>query len=91
VADSDVFLAGLPENASEGAEPLPPLSSQVYLDNVAVMHRLPSISTWPEVEDAFNAEFDRAFYQPIDIPAAVARVMENSRPAFERAALAEFE
>jgi multiple sugar transport system substrate-binding protein len=91
VADSDVFLAGIQENASEGAEPLPPQSSQVYLDNVAVMHRLPSISTWPEVEDAFNAEFDRAFYQPIDIPAAVARVMENSRPAFERAALAEFE
>ena len=91
VAESDAFLTGLPESAPEGAASLPPQSSQVYLDNVAVMHRLPSISTWPEVEDAFNAEFDRSFYEPIDIPAAVARVMENSRPVFERAALAEFE
>lgn len=91
VADSDEFLRGIPENDAEGAEALPPQSSQVYLDNVAVMHRLPSISTWPEVEDAFNAEFDRAFYEPIDVPAAVAAVMENSQPAFDRAALAEFE
>jgi multiple sugar transport system substrate-binding protein len=91
VADSDEFLKGMPANDAEGNQPLPPQSSQVYLDNVAVMHRLPSISTWPEIEDAFNAEFDRAFYEPIDIPAAVVAVMENSQPAFERAALAEFE
>jgi multiple sugar transport system substrate-binding protein len=87
VAESDVFLEGLPLGsdsvAGEGA--MPPASSQVFLDNVAVMHRLPSISTWPEVEDAFNAEFDRSFYQPIDIPAAVTAATENSQEAFNRA------
>ena len=54
-----------------------------------LMRRLPSISTWPEIEDAFNAEFDRAFYEPIDIPAAVAAVEANSQDAFARAAADE--
>jgi multiple sugar transport system substrate-binding protein len=94
VAQSDVFLEGLPiggegtsagEASAEAAEAMPPASSQVFLDNVAVMHRLPSISTWPEVEDAFNAEFDRSFYEEIDIPAAVAAATANSQEAFNRA------
>jgi multiple sugar transport system substrate-binding protein len=87
VAESDVFLEGLPlgSDSATGVEALPPASSQVFLDNVAVMHRLPSISTWPEVEDAFNAEFDRFFYEPTDIPAAVAAATENSQEAFNRA------
>ena len=86
VAQSDVFLKGIPADAEEGGEGAPPASSQVFLDNVDIMHRLPSISTWPEVEDAFNAEFDRAFYEPIDIPAAVEAAMANSKDAFDRAA-----
>ena len=49
------------------------------------MHRLPSISTWPEVEDAFNAEFDRSFYEAIDIPTAAAAATANSQDAFNRA------
>lgn len=85
-ANSDVFLNGLAADAPASADPLPPASSEVFLDNVAMMHRLPSISTWPEVEDAFNAEFDRAFYEPIDIPAAVAAAARNSQAAFDRAA-----
>jgi multiple sugar transport system substrate-binding protein len=94
VAQSDVFLHGVPiarDDATSTAETLPPASSQVFLDNVAVMHRLPSISTWPEVEDAFNAEFDRAFYEPIDLPAAVAEAIANSQDAFDRAAFEDFE
>ena len=91
VAESEEFLAGLPPGAPASDEPLPPASSEVFLDNVAVMHRLPSISTWPEVEDAFNAEFDRAFYEPVDIPAAVAAASRNSQPAFDRAAINDFE
>jgi multiple sugar transport system substrate-binding protein len=86
VANSDVFLQGKFGDTAQDSAALPPANSQVFLDNVAVMHRLPSISTWPEIEDAFNAEFDRAFYEPIDIPAAVAAAAQNSQDAFDRAA-----
>jgi multiple sugar transport system substrate-binding protein len=95
VAASDVFLRGVPaaSDVSSSADAtrvsmaaLPPSSSQVFLDNVPIMHRLPSTSTWPEVEDAFNAEFDRAFYEPIDIAAAAAAATANSQDAFARAA-----
>ena len=86
VAQSDVFLKGLAASPEAEAEGEPPANSQVFLDNIEIMHRLPSISTWPEVEDAFNAEFDRAFYEPIDIPAAVEAATANSKAAFDRAA-----
>ncbi|MBW3634692.1 MAG: sugar ABC transporter substrate-binding protein, partial [Chloroflexi bacterium] len=94
VARSDVFLRGVPlengepttsDTMSVEGEGLPPASSQVFLDNITVMHRLPSISTWPEVEDAFNAEFDRSFYEAIDIPAAATMATANSLDAFDRA------
>ena len=94
VARSDVFLQGVPieneEASPSGVEPvveagLPPANSEVFLDNIAVMHRLPAISTWAEVEDAFNAEFDRSFYDAIDIPAAAATATANSLDAFNRA------
>jgi hypothetical protein len=58
----------------------------VFLDNIPVIHRLPSLSTWQEVEDIFNAEFDRAFYVPVDVPAAIARVIERSGEPLARAA-----
>ncbi len=95
VSESDVFLKGIPALAADGSpvaspaavESLPPANSQVYLDNVEVMHRLPSTSTWTEVEDAFNAEFDRSFYiEDFDVAAAAAAVTANSKDAFDRAA-----
>jgi multiple sugar transport system substrate-binding protein len=98
VAHSPVFLDGVPVDAaaalSGGGSPqpeeaLPPASSEVFLDNIPAIHRLPSLSTWPEVEDIFNAEFDRAFYVPIDVSVAVDRVIEQSRDAFARAAAEE--
>jgi multiple sugar transport system substrate-binding protein len=95
VAESDVFIKGLPipagqpgsnAEADEMFEAQPPANSQVYLDNIASLYRLPSISTWPEIEDAVTAEFDRAFYEEIDIDAAITAATENSAAAFERAA-----
>jgi multiple sugar transport system substrate-binding protein len=95
VAQSPVFLDGVPVDAgaalSGSGSPapevaMPPASSEVFLANIPAIHRLPSLSTWPEVEDIFNAEFDRAFYVPVDVPAAVERVIEQSRDAFARAA-----
>jgi multiple sugar transport system substrate-binding protein len=94
VVQSPVFLQGMPVEAAtalSGASPSPdmvqpPASSEVFLDNIPVIHRLPSLSTWPEVEDIFNAEFDRAFYVPVDVPAAITRVIERSGEPLARAA-----
>jgi multiple sugar transport system substrate-binding protein len=95
IAQSPVFLDGVPVDArtalsgtgSPTPEPaLPPASSEVFLANIPVIHRLPSLSTWPEVEDMFNAEFDRAFYVPIDVSEAIDRVIAQSREPFARAA-----
>jgi multiple sugar transport system substrate-binding protein len=94
VSESDVFLDGVAlseANTSPAASPgaveaLAPANAQVYLDNIAVIHRLPSTSTWIEVEDAFDAEFDRSFYvEDFDVAAAAAAAIEHSRDAFERA------
>jgi multiple sugar transport system substrate-binding protein len=96
IANSPVFLEGTPADLGTSLSgrgspaptaALPPASSQVFLDNVQVIHRLPSLSTWPEIEDLFNAEFDRAFYVPIDIPEAIDHVIARSSDAFARAAV----
>ncbi len=47
---------------------------------------MPSISTWPEIEDIFNAEFQRAFSGEIDPDTAIANVQTRSEDAFRRAA-----
>jgi len=95
VAASDVFLKGLPiagfDNGDAGETPItvesmPPASSQVYIDNVSIMRRFPTLSTWPEIEDAFNAEFDRAFYEEVDVQAAIQAATANAKDAFDRAA-----
>ncbi len=80
VAESPVFLGG----GGEG-EANPP-SSHVYLDAVPTLRRVPSISTWPEVEDVFNAEFQRALYdESFDLDQAIADVEANTEDAFRRA------
>jgi multiple sugar transport system substrate-binding protein len=94
VSESPVFLEGIPAGAQGAAgaspttaAPLPPANSQVYLSNIQIMHRLPSISTWVEVEDAFDAEFDRSLYiENFDVTTAAAAAIANSRDAFDRSA-----
>lgn len=92
VSESDVFLKGAPRSAessdgfsTDAEDPLPPANAQVYLENIAIMHRMPTTSTWVEVEDAFNAEFDRSFYiEGFDVEAAAAAAIANSQDALER-------
>ncbi len=99
VSETRVFLQGMPAECPWRCDPgsppaspataatLPPANSQVYLDNIPIMHRLPSISTWVEVEDAFDAEFDRSLYiEDFDVATAAAAAIVNSKDAFDRAA-----
>lgn len=55
VAESDAFLSPglLPEH------------SRVWLDNAAILQRVPVMSTWPEIEGIANEEIERAFYGDI--------------------------
>ncbi len=99
VSESPVFLQGIPISACgdaclAGEEPVaspvafegrPPANAQVYLDNIAVMRRLPTTSTWTEVEDAFNAEFGRSLYiEGFDVEAAAQAAIANSQDALDR-------
>jgi multiple sugar transport system substrate-binding protein len=83
VAESDVFLKGSQIGALGMG--LPPTSSQVFLDVIPTIRRVPSISTWPEIEDAFNVAFKRAFYVEIDVEGAIEVTTFQSRDAFARA------
>jgi multiple sugar transport system substrate-binding protein len=85
VAESDDFLKGSEIGGDLGVG-LPPTNSQVFLDVIPTIHRVPSISTWPEIEDAFNVAFKRAFYVEIDVEGAIEIATFQSRDAFARAA-----
>jgi multiple sugar transport system substrate-binding protein len=57
----------------------------VFLDGIPEIRRVPSISTWPEIEDAVGPILERSV--ELGTPAAqVAReIDEATRPLFERA------
>ncbi len=95
VANSSAFLglgAGLGDGEGDGDSNslrdrlAAPASSEVFLDVIPHIRRVPSISTWPEVEEAFNTTLGRAFYGEIEIDDAIALAQERSEDAFRRAA-----
>jgi multiple sugar transport system substrate-binding protein len=63
----------------------PPRNARVFLDGIPEIRRVPSISTWPEIEDAVGPILERSV--ELGTPAAqVAReIDEATRPLFERA------
>ena len=85
VAESDAFLKGNALGGELGVG-LPPANSRVFLDTIPDIRRVPSISTWPEIEEAFNTAFQRAFYIEIDVDGALDVSTFRSREAFQRAA-----
>ena len=62
-----------------------PANSRVFLDGIEHIRRVPTISTWPEIEDVTGGILENGMYlaQPVD------RVLEEldtkTRPLFERA------
>jgi multiple sugar transport system substrate-binding protein len=52
VAESDAFLDPTAK----------PANSQVFLDTIPVIRQVPSISTWPEIEDASSPILEEAYY-----------------------------
>jgi multiple sugar transport system substrate-binding protein len=83
VAESEAFLGSGIEGVGVSAAPA---SSEVFLDAIPYIRRVPNISTWLEVEDAWNTAFKRAFYVELDIEGAIDVVEFRAEDAFERAA-----
>jgi multiple sugar transport system substrate-binding protein len=75
VARSDAFL----DPAAK------PRSSRVFLDGIPTIRRVPTISTWPEIEDAAEGILENGLYLGQN-PARVARELDRvTRPLFARA------
>jgi multiple sugar transport system substrate-binding protein len=75
VAESDAFL-------DPSAKPA---NSRVFLEGIEHIRRVPTISTWPEIEDASGGILENGMYlgQPLD--RVLADLDEATRPLFERA------
>jgi multiple sugar transport system substrate-binding protein len=75
VARSDAFL----DPAAK------PRSSRVFLDGIPTIRRVPTISTWPEIEDAAEGILENGLYLGQD-PMRVAKELDRAtRPLFARA------
>jgi multiple sugar transport system substrate-binding protein len=75
VAQSDAFL-----DPSQK-----PANSRVFLDAIPTIQHVPTISTWPEIEDVTDGLLENGMYlgQPAD--AVVAEIDRKTRPLFARA------
>jgi multiple sugar transport system substrate-binding protein len=62
----------------------PPVHSQVFLDAIPTIRRVPSVSTWPEIEDASEPILENGMYLG-HAPDRVARELDAAtRPLFAR-------
>ena len=75
IAESPVFL--------DPAKP--PRNSQVFLDTIPVIRRMPSASTWPEIEDRAEAIIETGLYQGASPEEVARRLDAATRPIFARA------
>jgi multiple sugar transport system substrate-binding protein len=83
IAESEVFLGSGVAGVGIAAAPA---NARAFLDTIPDIRRVPNISTWIEVEDAWNTAFKRAFYVELDIEGAIDVVQFRAEDAFERAA-----
>ncbi len=75
VAESEAFLD---PNAK-------PANSRVFLDTIPVIRRVPTISTWPEIEDAAEGILEGGFFEGVDTEDVARQLSERTREIFARA------
>jgi multiple sugar transport system substrate-binding protein len=63
----------------------PPANSEVFLDGVPTIRRVPSISTWPEIEDAAEPILENGLYLGRAARDVARQLDEATRPLFARA------
>ena len=88
--DRDVFVSDDAERID--ADPLrcldpeaKPRNSRVFLDGIANIQRVPSISTWPEIEDASEGILENGMYLGQDPRTVAAELEDATTPIFARA------
>ncbi len=62
-----------------------PKSSQVFLDQIETIRRVPTISTWPEIEDATGPILEDGLYKGQDAQQVARRLDATTRALFARA------
>ena len=62
-----------------------PRSSQVFLDAIPTIRRVPTISTWPEIEDVAEGILENGMYLGRPVEEVVADLDKATRPIFARA------
>jgi multiple sugar transport system substrate-binding protein len=75
VAESDAFLDPTAK----------PANSQVFLDTIPVIQQVPSISTWPEIEDATEPILESGLYEGVPASKVAADIRKATDPIFARA------
>jgi multiple sugar transport system substrate-binding protein len=75
VAESDAFLD---PDAS-------PANAQVFLDQIPYLRSVPSISTWPEIEDTANGLLEEAYYGGGSGVEVAIELRTQTRDQFDRA------
>jgi multiple sugar transport system substrate-binding protein len=64
---------------------LKPAHSKVFLDTIPVIRRVPTISTWPEIEDASEAILEQGLYRGVPAERVAKQLVDRTAPIFERA------
>ncbi|MGH3390163.1 MAG: ABC transporter substrate-binding protein [Actinomadura sp.] len=62
----------------------PPRNAQVFLDAIPTVRRVPTISTWPEIEDVTDGILENALYRGDPIDQVIRDLDEKTRPLFAR-------
>jgi multiple sugar transport system substrate-binding protein len=74
VAESDAFLD--PQQK--------PLHSQVFLDAIPVLGRMPLLEEWPQIEETASREIERAFYGNASVEEAARTAISLTLPYFQK-------
>lgn len=75
VAESDAFLDPRQK----------PRNAKVFLDAVSTIRNVPTVSTWPEIEDAAEPILENAMYLGKPVDDVVDQIDKATRPIFARA------
>jgi multiple sugar transport system substrate-binding protein len=63
----------------------PPRRAQVFLDAIPTVRTMPTVSTWPEIEDVVQGILENALYRGDRLDDVVRDIDRQTRPLFARA------
>ena len=62
-----------------------PRRSRVFLDAIATIRHVPTISTWPEIEDVVEGHLEQGLYEGLTPDVVAQRAIDDATPVFARA------